>query len=148
MVSDGRSCLLRYREFIDERSSDSRELPRDRILGEPELIERLASSRQRTSPEVPIFERTPRPELASFFEGAFSRAEQGRRAALACRAGFSMAEVARFLTVHYTTVGRMMKAGDAQGSDRAKCGDARCDNQRLRIIMMKASGRYLADRFQ
>jgi putative transposase len=128
--SAGRSCLLRYREFIDEGSADSRELPRDRILGEQEFVDRLASSRHQISAEVPIRERTPRPELASFFEGALSRAEQGRRAARACRAGFSMAEVARFLTVHYTTVSRMMKADNAQGPGRAKCGDARCDPAR------------------
>ncbi len=125
--SDARNCMLRYREFIAERSSGGAELPRDRILGEPAFVERLARSHESTSREVPAVERTPRPELASFFEGAFSPAERCRSAALASRAGFSMAEIARFLAVHYTTVGRMVKAGDARGSDRAKCGDARCD---------------------
>jgi putative transposase len=125
--SDARSCLLRYREFVDQQGSSAGELPRDRILGERTFVERLASSRPRTSPEVPILERVPRPALASFFDGAFSRTERRRSATRASRAGFSMAEIARFLAVHYTTVGRMVKAEAALGSDRAECGDARCD---------------------
>jgi putative transposase len=125
--ADARSGQRRYREFIDERESNVTGLPKDRILGERTFVERIAGSRSTAGPEVPLRERKPRPALNSLFEGAMTRAERGRRALVACRAGFSMAEVARYLAVHYTTVGRMMKTDDGQGSDRAKCGDARCD---------------------
>jgi putative transposase len=109
------SGIRGYRRFIDERVGEAATLPHDRILGDAAFVERLAKSRQPVSPEVPIVERVPRPDVSSFFPGAATRRDRGRRAALACRAGFSLAEVARYLGVHYATVSRMIEAGKRPG---------------------------------
>jgi putative transposase len=106
----------RYDEFVDAWAADGRGLPRERVLGDAMFLERFKSWRQSASRDVPRREREPpRPELASFFVGAVSRAERGRRASLACDAGFSLKEVAHYLELHYTTVARMMRDGVSNG---------------------------------
>jgi REP element-mobilizing transposase RayT len=109
-ASDVAAATRCYREFIGARDADAVKLAAVPILGDPEFVDRFKTWRDRASCEVPLRERRVRPALETLFAGAITRAARGAQTVRAYDLGYSMAEIARHLEVHYCTVSRMISA--------------------------------------
>jgi REP element-mobilizing transposase RayT len=107
---------LRYRHFVTGADADDRPLSDAPVLGDDAFIERFRRQREQASPEVPRCERQARPTLDRLFTGAVTRATRDRRAADAYASGYSMADVARYLQVHPSTVSKMVERSHRIGS--------------------------------
>ncbi len=69
-----------------------------------------------------------RPTLRTLFKHAARRTDREASMATAfVEFGYSMKEIAEFLDVHYSTVSRAVSAVMSEGSERAKCVNARSD---------------------
>lgn len=99
----------RYRAFIN---SDPEVLPSDTIVGSVEFVERFRSWRRTASREVPRRQTTT--PLNTLFSGAVTRASRNAQMVEAHRQGYSLAAIARFLEVHYTTVSKIISASRGQ----------------------------------
>jgi REP element-mobilizing transposase RayT len=116
----------RYREFV-ERGDASPALPCDLVLGDEGFVQRFRDQRNLASREVPTRDRRGGPPLPHFFANAFTEAKRAEAAAAAHVAGYQMNEIAVFLGVHPTTVGRLLRRVGARGHIHAKGDDFRCD---------------------
>jgi putative transposase len=110
-LSDGpiESAVERYRQFVMAEGADQSRMPSSPVVGSVEFVERFESLRAEASREVPRNERQTRPPLDGLFAGAITRAARDRCATGAYSAGYRMAEVARFLDVHPSTVSKMIE---------------------------------------
>lgn len=124
-LSDGpaESAVARYRQFVSEDGAGQSPLPPSPVVGSAEFVERFHAFREAASQEVPRRERLVRPALDRLFAGAVTRAARDRCAMEAFAVGYRMAEVARFLDVHPSTVSKMIERqkrlseGGVVGSD-------------------------------
>ncbi len=101
-------AIRRYREFVAANSDRTSVLPSTQpVLGCEAFIKRFEPWAAHASKEVPQRERrlTQLP-LATLFRGAATRARRNAQIAEAYRHGYSMAEIARFLEVHYSTISK------------------------------------------
>jgi hypothetical protein len=116
-LSDGPSgsAVERYRQFVSADGADQSRLPSSPVVGSVEFVERFASRRAGASREVPRRERIARPPLDGLFAGAMTRAARDRCATAACSVGYRMAEVARLLDVHPSTVSKMIERHRIRG---------------------------------
>jgi putative transposase len=103
-------AVERYRKFI--HSVDSATAPPERkpVLGGRVFVAQFEHWRRYASREVPRRERTLRPDLQTLFAGAITRDARNMQAARAYEAGHSMADIARFLELHASTVSVMIRA--------------------------------------
>jgi len=110
-LSDGpaESAVERYRQFVSADGADQSRLPPSPVVGSVEFVERFQSCRDGASREVPRSERQVRPPLDRLFADAMTRASRDGCAAEAFAIGYRMAEVARFLDVHPSTVSKMIE---------------------------------------
>jgi putative transposase len=103
------SAVEGYRQFVSADGADRSRLPSSPVVGSVEFVERFGSIRAQASREVPRRERQERPTLDGLFAGAITRTARDRCATAAFSAGYRMAEVARFLDVHPSTISKMIE---------------------------------------
>jgi putative transposase len=106
----------RYRQFAGF-ADDTRAMPHNLVLGDQSFVQRFNRTREVASAEVPKRDRRTVPPLNEFFACAFALSDRAARASHAHRAGYTMTEIAAFLGVHPTTVGKMI-ARAAKDCDR------------------------------
>ncbi len=107
------------------------ELPRGPVIGDDLFSARFKAIGERASSEVPRGDRNlERLTLRSLFAGAVTRAERNTQIERAYLKGFSMAEIAGTLGVHYSTVSRILSQVpglEKRGNSRPDPGvSARC----------------------
>jgi len=92
------------------RETDARALtrPRDTILGDDAFVARFQPYRERASREV--VRREGRRQLDAIFQGAVTRASRNAATVTAAREGYALAEIARHLQVHRSTVSKVVAA--------------------------------------
>jgi putative transposase len=112
--SDFETMACRYRAFVAACEIGVGMFPRDAVLGDSDFVGRFKDWRARASREVPRSDRQSQPPLATLFAGAVTRAARKAQAARANALGYTLAEIARHLEVHYSTVSRMI--GRATGT--------------------------------
>jgi len=112
---DLKTAVLRYREFVRAPEADSVKIPADPVVGDLEFVDRFKMWRARASREVPRRERQHPVALETLFAGAFTRATRNAQAARAHALGYRLAEIARHLDVHPTTVSKMVRAATPGG---------------------------------
>jgi putative transposase len=100
-------AAARYREFVAPADPHAVVLPPSHVLGDREFVERFRPWRQRASREILRRERQAKPSLDCLFFGAVRREVRSARAAEAFALGYPMAEIARFLRVHPSTISKM-----------------------------------------
>ena len=94
------------------------------MIGDEEFVARFKAWAARAGREVPRRERQlERPSLEALFAGAVTRGARNARMADAYRHGYSMAQIARYLGVHYSTVSKAI----AKVPDLEKGADSRSD---------------------
>ncbi|HYY62626.1 MAG TPA: transposase, partial [Burkholderiales bacterium] len=116
---------LRFREFVLAGLGAARPWSalRGQILGSEQFARRMLPQKvpSATSSEIPRRDRfAGRPQLASLLpqEGVGNRAQRNAAIVLAHRVhGYSLAEIARHLGLHYSTVSRVAQAADASIQD-------------------------------
>jgi len=104
------TAVSRYRQLISAHETSTASLPMDSVLGDARFVEGLQGWRDRASCEVPRRERQTRPSLEAIFSGAPTRAVRAAQSAEAYTVGYTMAEIARYLQLHPSTVSRMVGA--------------------------------------
>jgi hypothetical protein len=121
---DANRAGLRFQEFVLAGIGAARPWPalRGHILGSEQFAQRmLPEVTPAVSSEVPRRERlAARPQLASLLARDMTRDREQRNASivLAHRVhGYSLAEIARHLGLHYSTVSRVAQAADASNQD-------------------------------
>jgi REP element-mobilizing transposase RayT len=122
---DPNQAALRFREFVFRGSglAGPWEALRGQILGSETFAQRMLPQKcaATVSSEVPRRYRwAGRPQLASLFppETVQDREQRNVGIVLAHRLhGYSLAEIARHLGLHYSTVSRVAQAGDASIQD-------------------------------
>ena len=122
---DPNRAALRFREFVCAGLGAARpwRALRGQILGSEQFAKRMLPEAKAPAQwsEVPRRERfASRPELVSLFAPETVR-DRGRRNAAIVRAhtlhGYSLADIARHLGLHYSTVSRVAQAADASIQD-------------------------------
>jgi putative transposase len=98
----------RYSDFIAALEAPDSRLPPDRIVGDPEFVERFSPIAACASREVPRCERLQPLWLDRIFSGALRPEQRAAAAATAHRAGYTLIQIAHFLGIHYGTVSRMI----------------------------------------
>jgi REP element-mobilizing transposase RayT len=98
-----RECIL------TSEDEPQQPLPSAAILGDDEFVTRLAGFRSRASREVP--RREGRPTLDAIFRDAITRTARDRAILAAYRERFALAEIARYVELHPSTVSRIVAAG-------------------------------------
>jgi REP element-mobilizing transposase RayT len=114
-----------YREFVTNREGD-KSLPHDSILGDERFQARFSVCLEQAHSEAPFRERVARPLLERLFAGATSHSGRNRAIAEAHAAGYSCAEVARFVGLHRTAVWRVVAFAprdDGHAVDPARGGE-------------------------
>lgn len=103
-------AALRFRGFVDGVHARGEELPSDPVVGGPHFVEQFKEWRRRASREVPRKECRVRQGLDEIFTNAFTRRDRREAALRAYMDGYTAAEIARHLGLHYSTVSRMITA--------------------------------------
>jgi REP element-mobilizing transposase RayT len=115
--SDRREAERRFRSFVSQRivadpESDAA-LVAGPILGSPKFVERFERSLRAVKPikEIPRTSRfTARPSLSEVFRGCDGRLDLASRVREAhVDHGYTMAQIARYLGIHYSTVSRLLR---------------------------------------
>jgi putative transposase len=99
---------LRYRGFVTAAEAAPDPLARDLVLGDQAFVEQFREAREKASAEVPRRVRISRPPLDRLFAGAYTRSDRARRASDAYQVGYTLTEIGAFLSLHDTTVRRMI----------------------------------------
>jgi DNA-directed RNA polymerase specialized sigma24 family protein len=82
-------------------------MPRSPVIGDDEFVARFKAWAARANREVPRRERElERRSLDALFAGAVTREARNACMAGAYRQGYPMAQIARYLGVHYSTVSK------------------------------------------
>jgi REP element-mobilizing transposase RayT len=121
---DSGRAALRFQEFVREGVNAPAPwcaLQGQAFLGSQSFVERMARPPASVSTEIPRGDRLAgRPALASLFPSDVVTDRDRRNAAIreAHRAhGYSLAEIARYLGLHYSTVSRVANTSDASIQD-------------------------------
>jgi REP element-mobilizing transposase RayT len=97
-----------FRRFVRNVDRGDAQLSRDAILGDDEFVARFRPYRERAGREVP--RATGRRALTAIFQGAVTRTARDTAVVLAVREGYRLADIARFLEVHPSTVSKIVSA--------------------------------------
>jgi REP element-mobilizing transposase RayT len=97
-----------FRRAVLEADAQALTLPRDTILGDDAFVARFQPYRERASREV--VRREGRRRLDAIFQGAVTRASRNAAIVTAAREGYALAEIARYLQVHRSTVSKVVAA--------------------------------------
>jgi REP element-mobilizing transposase RayT len=113
--SDGATttAVEHYRRFVADVSAQS--LSSSPVVGSVAVAAGPETTRAQASPGARE-KRRERPPLGGLFAGAMTYAARSACAGTAHRAGYSMAEIARFLAVHPTTVSKMIANHQTRGA--------------------------------
>jgi putative transposase len=108
LVSPGESARgpNRFRQTVLEANAHGLQLPRDAILGDEAFVAQFQPYRDRASREVP--RRNGRRALGAIFHGAVTRATRNAAIVTAVREGYALADIARYLEVHPSTVSKVV----------------------------------------
>jgi DNA-binding NarL/FixJ family response regulator len=113
------SAIRRYREFVMTPQSPDNALDESGspVLGDDFYVARFQSAIERACSEVPRRSRQlgARIPLGALFSGRGTRATRNTQIIEAHGQGYAMAEIARYLRIHYSTVSKII--ADAVGSD-------------------------------
>jgi REP element-mobilizing transposase RayT len=104
--NDPENATNEFRRSVLMGDASSLRLPRTAIIGDDAFIARILASRAHVSTEVP--RREGRRTLSTIFDGAVTRGRRNAAIVTAFRERYSLAEIARFLDVHRTTVSRIV----------------------------------------
>lgn len=128
LLGDEHRAAERYRAFVEanvETCGASAESTLSKfILGTPAFEQRFRERRAAASGEVPGDQRSA--SLDSLFTGAVTRAARNAKMVEAYRQGHSLAAIARFVGVHYTTVSKLVNPPEG-GSEHEQTDDSRSD---------------------
>jgi len=100
---DGRSG---FRRFVQAVAGDAVPLSREAILGDDEFVSRFRPYRERAGREIP--RATGHRALTAIFDGAVTRARRDAAVMTAVRERYTIADIARFLEVHPSTVSKIV----------------------------------------
>jgi len=100
---DGRSG---FRRFVQAVAGDDVPLSREVILGDDEFVSRFRPYRERAGREIP--RATGHRALTAIFDGAVTRARRDAAVMTAVRERYTIADIARFLEVHPSTVSKIV----------------------------------------
>ena len=103
---DMASGARQFQVFVAAADGSASRLPASCVLGDEGFIDQFRKRAAAASREVPELQRRLRPDLATLFEGAVTRAARATRMAQAYRLGYRLWEIAGYLDTHYTTVSR------------------------------------------
>lgn len=106
-----------FRQLVLQTDAPTLRLPRDAILGDNAFVARFQPYHARASREVP--RREGRRALDAIFRGAVTRTARNTAMATAVREGYSIADIARYLEVHRSTVSKLVSAHHAGDALRA-----------------------------
>ena len=98
----------RYREFVLDRDARFLRLPEDAILGDEAFVARFKALRARVSREIPRAQG--RPTLDAIFRAAITRPARNAAVVVAFRERYVLAEIARYLDVHPSTISKIVSA--------------------------------------
>jgi putative transposase len=104
-MGGGSQAPLRYREFVN--AAPAQKLSRLPILGDDQFVQRFSTWRTNAGREVPARDRVVRPPLEDLCVDVTTRPGRDRAVLLARSAGYRVAEIARQLGVHESTVRRV-----------------------------------------
>jgi putative transposase len=113
--------MARFRQHVLTTDPGSPGLPSDAILGDDDFVASFRPYLARVSREVPRCEG--RRTLDAIFRGAVTRTARNRAILVAYRERFTMAEIARYLQIHSSTVSKVVSGG----ADREKTTISRPD---------------------
>lgn len=104
----------RFRQTVIDAGAGSGagRLPRDAILGDDDFIARVQVLRAATNREVP--RREGRRPLSALFAGAVTRDARNAAVLTAFRERYTLADIARYLDVHPSTVSKVVSASGAR----------------------------------
>jgi putative transposase len=95
-----------FRQFVQEVDREAVRLSKDAILGDDEFVARFRPFRERAGREIP--RATGRRDLTAIFQGAASRTARNAAVIVAMRERYTLADIARFLEVHPSTVSKIV----------------------------------------
>ena len=128
LLGDDDGVIDRFRRFVEappEADGAGIEPMSSRfIVGEPPFETRVRECGVAVSREVPSEQRAA--SLESLFTGAITRASRNATMIAAYRQGHSLAAIARFVGLHYSTVSKVVNAPTV-GSDHEKTVNSRSD---------------------
>jgi len=111
-----------FRQSVLEADAHALLLPRSAILGDEAFVARFRPFRTNAGQEV------PRPDgrrtLDAIFQGAVTRAARNVAIVTAFQDRYTLAEIARYLEIHPSTVSKIVSG---QGSEREKTANSRSD---------------------
>lgn len=110
--ADPKDGANRFQQFVLEADALTLRLGRDAILGDDAFVARFQSYRVDASREVPRRER--RRDLESIFRGAVTRAARNAAIVAAFRERYALAEIARYVEVHPSTVSKVVSVHGAR----------------------------------
>lgn len=102
----------RFRQSVLQADASALRLPRDAILGDDTFVARFQPYRTSASREVP--RRDGRRALEAIFGGAVTRAARNAAVVAAFRERYALAEIARYLEVHSSTVSKIVAVHGAR----------------------------------
>jgi REP element-mobilizing transposase RayT len=109
---DAGQAVTRYRVFVLKADARLTRLSEEAILGDEAFVARFQPSRALASREVP--RREGRRPLDVFFRGAITRTARNAGVIAAFRERYALAEIARYLEVHPSTISRIVSAHRGQ----------------------------------
>jgi hypothetical protein len=104
----------RFLQLVHGDDGPTEPLSRDTILGDDSFVARFRRFRRRAGPEIPRFDG--RRSLPAIFEGAVTRTARDEAVMIAVRERYALAEIARFLEVHPSTVSKIVNLPAARRS--------------------------------
>ena len=113
-VSNGHpaKACRRYRDFVLRVNARTLRLSREAVLGDEKFVARFQPYRMRASREVP--RRAARRALKTIFRGAITRTTRITGVIAAFRERYPLAEIARYLDVHPSTISKIVLAHRGQ----------------------------------
>jgi REP element-mobilizing transposase RayT len=102
---DGRD---RFRQFVQGVDTLTEPFSREAILGDDEFIARFRPYRERAGRDIP--RAVGRRSLSAIFQAAVTRAARNAAVMIAVRERYTLADIARFLEVHPSTVSKIVSA--------------------------------------
>jgi REP-associated tyrosine transposase len=95
-----------FRQFVQGVEGEDVRLSRDAILGDDGFVARWRPYRERAGPEIP--RATGRRALPAIFQGTVNRTTRNAAVMVAVRERYTLADIARFLDVHPSTVSKIV----------------------------------------
>ena len=107
--TDGAKC---FREFVLGVNARRLRIPRDAVLGDERFVARFQPYRAHASREVP--RREARRALAVIFRGAITRVARDAGIVEAFRERYPLADIARYLDLHPSTISKIAARAGAR----------------------------------